>query len=885
MVSTGCPSRGSGSGGLGLSRELLARLPTAVAYVAGPDLVFEFASEGYRRAVGGRDLIGCPFREALPEVVGQPRFEALRRVLETGEPCRVRGEEVRLRRHGAEPELAYIDLAYEPVRDEAGLVAGVLIFGADVSDHVRDRQRLEELANSLHRSEERYRTLFETLPHGIVLYERDGSVIEANPAAVEVSGLPPGEMTAADCARLTSHEDGTPYRPDELPAMVALRTGEMVSGVLVSMRNARTGEVRWVQVTGVPAARDAQGRSRRAYSVFTDITEERRAQAGLRESNRLLGRLREANVLGVVVANEEGIQEANDAFLGIVGYTRHDLEAGSLTWDALTPREWVHLNDESVEQLRRTGAFRPYDKEYLHRDGYRVPVLVGAALLDRDPLRWATFVVDLTARQRGEQERAELLAREQAARVAADAAQDRLASLLDAGNLVAATGSRQQLRDQAAQLMVPALADSCAVLPLTAEGMLRAASVVHRDPAKAAILDELRAIDIPPDGPLLQVPLTQATTRLVTDVSAMMSATSRAPREVADILKRVPLESMIVMPLLIGPRTAGVVVLGRDAGRPRFTEADVPVIEELSRRLAIGMANVETFAREHTVAETLQHALLPDAPLEIAGLDLAVRYLPATDGVHVGGDWYDVFPLGGDQVALAIGDVAGHSIGSASVMGQVRSLLRAYALQDPAPADVLTRTNAAVCQLLPDAVATVFYAVLDLSTGDLAYANAGHPPALLGSGEGHVEYLDCASGTMLGASADADYPVGHRRLAPGARLLLYTDGLIEDRRRDIAEGFGALARAMRRCLTQTAEQTCQFVQAAMLGSGTRADDVCILAIRIQDQPALRRPGAAGPASDLGQLLHSGTEAGPQMTEIADTCPITCPVAGIGWDFS
>jgi PAS domain S-box-containing protein len=543
------------------------------------------------------------------------------------------------------------------------------------------------------------------------------------------------------------------------------------------------------------------------------------------------------------VANEEGIQEANDAFLGIVGYTRHDLEAGSLTWDALTPLEWVHLNDESVEQLRRTGAFRPYDKEYLHRDGHRVPVLVGAALLDCDPLRWTTFVVDLTARQRGEQERAGLLAREQAARVAADAAQDRLALLLDAGNLVAATGSRQQLRDQAAQLMVPALADSCAVLPLTAEGMLRAASVVHRDPAKAAILAELRAIDIPLDGPLLQVPLTQATTRLVTDVSAMMSVTTRAPREVTDILKLVPLESMIVMPLLIGPRTAGVVVLGRDAGRLPFTEADVPVIEELSRRLAIGMANVETFAREHTVAETLQHALLPDAPLEIAGLDLAVRYLPATDGVHVGGDWYDVFPLGGDRIALAIGDVAGHSIGSASIMGQIRSLLRAYALQDPAPADVLTRTNAAVCQLLPDAVATAFYAVLDLSTGDLAYANAGHPPALLDSGDGHVGYLNGASGAMLGVTTDTDYTASHRRLPPGARLLLYTDGLIEDRQRDIAEGFSDLAWAMRRCLTQTAERTCQFVQAAMLGSGTRADDVCILVIRIQDQPALRRPGA------------------------------------------
>jgi PAS domain S-box-containing protein len=572
--------------------------------------------------------------------------------------------------------------------------------------------------------------------------------------------------------------------------------------------------------------------------------------------------LREANVLAVVVASEEGsIHEANDAFLGIIGYTRQDLEAGRITWDAITPPEWAHADDEAVEQMGRTGTFRPYEKEYLHRDGHCVPVLIAAALLDRDPLRWATFVVDLTARQRGEQERAGLLAREQAARMAADAAQDRLALLLGAGNLVAATGSEEELREQIAQLMVPAMADSCALFLLTDQGMLRTELVIHRDPAKTAILEELRAIDIPPDGPL-QAALTQAATQLVTDASAVLPGETRAGREVTGILRRARLDSAVIIPALVGQRQVGVGVLGRDDDRPRFTGADVAVIEELNRRLAAGAANVEAFAREHTVAETLQHALLPDAPPAIAGLDLAVRYLPATDGVHVGGDWYDVFPLGRDRVALAIGDVAGHSIGSASVMGQVRSLLRAYALEHPAPADVLQRTNAAVCQLLPDAVATAFYAVLDLPTGDLAYANAGHPPALLDSGQGDADYLDSASGAMLGASAGADYTASSASLAPGARLMLYTDGLIEDRRRDIAEGFSALARAMRRSPSQTAERTCQFVQTAMLGTGTRTDDVCILTIRpVSIGSRLRHGrllrGRAGPAVPCQALAGSG----------------------------
>jgi PAS domain S-box-containing protein len=332
MVSTERPSRGTGSGGVGPLRKLLASLPAAVAYVAGPDLVFEFVSDVCRQALGGRDLVGRPYHEALPGAASQPAFEALRQVLQTGEPRQARGEEAWLRRPGARGEPTYVDSVYQPVRDEAGQVTGVLIFATDVSDHVRGRQQLEELANRLRPIEERYRTLFETLPQGIIRCERDGSIIGANPAAEEILGLAPDQTTAADRARHMLHLDGTPYWPDELPAMVALRTGEVVPEVVAGARNACSGEVRWVRITAVPDARDTQGRPRRAYSVITDITEERRAQAGLWESNRLLGRLREANVLGVAVADEKGIRDANDAYLDILGYTRDDLEAGHITW-------------------------------------------------------------------------------------------------------------------------------------------------------------------------------------------------------------------------------------------------------------------------------------------------------------------------------------------------------------------------------------------------------------------------------------------------------------------------------------------------------------------------------------------------------------------------
>ncbi len=267
------------------------------------------------------------------------------------------------------------------------------------------------LADRLAVSEERYRTLFETLPHGVIHYNADGSILGANPAAGEILGLAPEMLTAWPLIETGQavHEDGSPFQPDEIPVNVALRTGQMVAGVVAGLPHAHAGETRWVQVTAVPDTRDEHGRPNRAYVILTDITEQRRAEAALRLSNRLLGRLRESNVLGVVVSSEEGIHDANDAYLDMIGRTRSDLESGRIAWRAITPQKWAALDDDAVAQLHRAGAFQPYEKEYMHRDGHLVPVLLGAAVIEENPLRWATFVVDLTARQRAEQERSTLL--------------------------------------------------------------------------------------------------------------------------------------------------------------------------------------------------------------------------------------------------------------------------------------------------------------------------------------------------------------------------------------------------------------------------------------------------------------------------------------------
>ena len=433
IVATVHVPSGSLPGELVRLREMLAGVPAAVAYLSRRDLVIEFANHEFLELFGGRDVTGLPARAALPELAGQGWFELLGQVMETGQPRRGHETELRIRRRGGgQPEQVFIDFAYQAVPAAGKAAAGLLVFAADVTAHVRDRRGQQMLAEQLTVSEDRYRTLFETLPQGVIYCAADGRILEANPAACEILGVAADEMARWPLASATQavREDGSPWRPEELPVAVALRTGEVVTDAVLGVPHGRTGETRWLRVTAVPDARDEDGRPQRTYAMIRDLTDQRRAEAAVRDGSELMGRLRDANVLGVVTLDEQRIIDANDAYLDIIGYTREDLAGGRIAWQEITPPGWSEAQRKALAQLRQTGVCRPFEKEYIHRDGHRVPVLIGAAAIDRSPLRWTSFVVDLTARQRAERERAELLARERAAQAEAGSARERLAFLL-----------------------------------------------------------------------------------------------------------------------------------------------------------------------------------------------------------------------------------------------------------------------------------------------------------------------------------------------------------------------------------------------------------------------------------------------------------------------
>jgi serine phosphatase RsbU (regulator of sigma subunit)/anti-sigma regulatory factor (Ser/Thr protein kinase) len=242
--------------------------------------------------------------------------------------------------------------------------------------------------------------------------------------------------------------------------------------------------------------------------------------------------------------------------------------------------------------------------------------------------------------------------------------------------------------------------------------------------------------------------------------------------------------------------------------------------------------------REHQIAETLQRSLLPGALPDIPGADLAARYVPAGGDVHVGGDWYDVVQLPGGLVALAIGDVAGHGLQAAATMGQLRMAVRAYALHDPSPVEVLRGVHHLMAQLPTAEMATLIYLVFDPDTRMLRYANAGHPPALVVA-DGHGRFLDGGLAPPVGVTADDHYTEASTPLADGATLLLYTDGLVERRGASLQDGLDQLSEVTAAHVGIDLENLCDHVLDALADHHGNADDIAVLALRLE--PSLEGP--------------------------------------------
>ncbi|MFG5718161.1 PP2C family protein-serine/threonine phosphatase [Streptomyces murinus] len=288
-------------------------------------------------------------------------------------------------------------------------------------------------------------------------------------------------------------------------------------------------------------------------------------------------------------------------------------------------------------------------------------------------------------------------------------------------------------------------------------------------------------------------------------------------------------------PLLCLPLGARTVqgVLTLSAPGERFAPDTAVMLLELARRAGIALDNARQYEQHRDVAEALQRAQLTELP-DTPGLALAARYLPATHGLNIGGDWYDAFPGPDGSVLAVIGDVTGHGLRAAVIMGQLRTALRAYAVEGNGPARILTLLHRMLRHQQPELYATCAIARFTPGEPGVVWAAAGHPPALVRGPGGEVRVLDAKPGIMLGVPVPHEYEEHHEELPAGATLALYTDGLVERRSAGIDAGIERLADALGTLGAAELEQLDAAADALlkpMLRDSEHDDDICLLLCR------------------------------------------------------
>jgi PAS domain S-box-containing protein len=405
---------------------------------------------------------------------------------------------------------------------------------------------------------------------------------------------------------------------------------------------------------------------------------------------------------------------------------------------------------------------------------------------------------------------------------------ERSAFLLDAARLLAAAGDVEETVARMAELAVPRLADLCVIDLVTEHGLERRAAR-HADPGRQPLLDELRQLPLDRRGaphPSLQA-LREARTRWLPEVDEALVAAIAQDERYAEIVRALDVRSVVSVPFVADGRVLGVVTLCGDRGRSPFGPADVEVAEQLALQVALVVDKAQRYELDVLTSHTLQSSLLPAAPPRVPGLTIAVRYLPATRGVEVGGDFYDVVPLPDGTVAVTVGDVVGHDVTAAATMGQLTSVHRALLADRPTPGAVVDRLQASWALLGLQRMATALFATLEPAGGRLRVASAGHLPPLR-LRVGGVDFLPVLPSRMLGAPpSPAVEWVGV--LAPGETLLLFTDGLVESRTADLDAGLSRLLAVACEAGTTEPEALCDRVLAGLAGSH-RADDIALLAL-------------------------------------------------------
>ncbi|MPY48373.1 SpoIIE family protein phosphatase [Streptomyces acidicola] len=338
------------------------------------------------------------------------------------------------------------------------------------------------------------------------------------------------------------------------------------------------------------------------------------------------------------------------------------------------------------------------------------------------------------------------------------------------------------------------------------------------------------AMPFPAHTPFFQC-MTTGEPVLVPRISEEMGHAIAAQFEKRDIRPLITGRSMLVVPLKARNVVLGFMILLRHPERPVFNDMDRVTGAELAARAGLVLDNARMYTYQENVAETLQDSMLPQIAARMPGCDIATRYLPGTLLGRVGGDWFDSVKLPGARTALVVGDVMGHGLNSAAMMGQLRTAVQTMAGLDLPPAQLLRNLDDLAQRLGEHYLATCLYAVYDPIASELHLANAGHiPPVLVRAEDGSSGLLDLPTGAPIGVGG-VPFEAVRVRVEPGDRLVMCTDGLVEMRGEDIGVGLATLCESAAHPAASM-DDACDTIIRALNTRGGRKDDVALLMARL-----------------------------------------------------
>jgi PAS domain S-box-containing protein len=546
------------------------------------------------------------------------------------------------------------------------------------------------------------------------------------------------------------------------------------------------------------------------------LLELQRKNAELRESEERFRTAFEDAPIGMGLSTLDGRWlEVNGALCDLVGRSPVQLMEQPL-WELAHPADRQKERDRWRRLLRDQPRLEQSEKRFMRHDGKVVHALVNVSLTmdgHGEPMGYLWQLVDVTEQRRAEAERA--------ARTEAEA--------------VAVTiGKLQQVTEAALEHLEPAELMGLVVERIKEAFRADLARILLIEPKDETKLTVGAAVGFGSADRPATVPVGDLLSQVVGEGRPVILDGLHGGAGLDPMLAATSPRALMASPLTVKGRMAGVVEIGTRKNR-RFTPEEESLLVLMADRAGLAIEHARAYEREVGTVEMLQRSLLPDKLPKLAGVQIAARYKPG--GADVGGDWYDAIPLDDGRVGLAMGDVVGHGLGAASLMGQLRYAARAYALEGHSPAAVLDRLDRLVRSLPGAQMATLLYMVVDTDLRSLRFASAGHVPPLVVGPDGEARFLEGAPNPPLGVFDSSGHEELSAELKPGSTVVLYTDGLVEERGVSIDAGLEALREAAAH--PADPEELCDHIVASMLAIHPAHDDIAVLAL--QGLPALTEP--------------------------------------------